>query len=69
MMGRFNGLRRPSHIGLGLDRGLLGNTPSGLQIVPAKTVPGFPDDPYNPGVEGGNLFDWDNFWIYVNQIY
>ena len=37
--------------------------------INAKTKPGFPDDPYNAGVEGGNLFDWDNFWLYVNQLY
>lgn len=57
--------------------------PSSIQINPAigfvagpyhgdpgypKTVLGWPWDPYNP-VEGGNLYDWDDFWPYVNQMY
>lgn len=64
--GSVRWIERPNHIAVGLGFGakdIYGGP------IPSKRVPGFPDDPYNPGVEGGNLFDWDFFWAYVNHMY
>lgn len=64
--GSVHWVPRPDRIGVGF--GFNGVDING-NPVGAKRVAGFPDDPYNPGTEGGNLFDWDNFWIYVNHLY
>jgi prepilin-type N-terminal cleavage/methylation domain-containing protein/prepilin-type processing-associated H-X9-DG protein len=37
-------------------------------IINSNQQMGWPDSLYNPGAEGGNLFDFLNFWPYVNQM-
>ena len=63
--GSVSWIPRPTHLAKGLGMGLK-DINGGL--VPAQTKPGFPYDPYNSGFEA-NLWDWDSFWTYVNQLY
>lgn len=37
--------------------------------IAANAQIGFPDSLYNPGSQGGNGLDFQNFWPYVNQMY
>ena len=54
-----------------------GKLPAGLghnlndingSMINANQQAGWPDSLYNPGSEGGNLFDYLNFWPYVNSM-
>jgi prepilin-type N-terminal cleavage/methylation domain-containing protein/prepilin-type processing-associated H-X9-DG protein len=38
-------------------------------VIAASKNKGWMDEIYNLGLETGNLFDYDNFWPWVNQMY
>ena len=65
--GSVRWIAKPStYLGPGLGSGLkdlYGN------LIPASKNKGWPDNIYNPGTPTGNLFDYDYFWIWVNQMY
>jgi prepilin-type N-terminal cleavage/methylation domain-containing protein/prepilin-type processing-associated H-X9-DG protein len=52
----------PAGLGYGLTN-LYGQT------IPQNSLKGWPTDNYNTPYEGGNLFDYMNFWPYVNVQY
>jgi prepilin-type processing-associated H-X9-DG protein len=52
----------PAGLGYGLSN-LYG------QQIPQNSQVGWPTDNYNAPTEGGNLFDYLNFWPYVNAQY
>ena len=65
--GSVRWVRRPTGLlPAGLDAGLKNVNGS---IIRANTVRGWPENLYNPGTEGGNLYDYMDFWPYVNSMY